>query len=56
MWFCNKNDLFYQAGLKSENGNQLGSILHVNKNEPKKKKKKKKKNGNHMKPSKNVIL
>ena len=35
MWFCNKNDLFHQAGLKAENGNQLGSILHVNKNEPK---------------------
>ena len=34
---------------KSENGNQLGSILHVNKNEPKTP-------GTTLKPSKNVIL
>ena len=24
--FCHKNDLFHQAGPKSKNGNQLGSI------------------------------
>ena len=34
-WFCSKTDLFHQAGLKSENGNQLGSIYHVNIKEPK---------------------
>ena len=26
MHFCSKNNLFYQMGSKSENGNQLGSI------------------------------
>ena len=35
MWFYSKNDLFHQVGLKSKNGNQLGSILHVNMKEPK---------------------
>ena len=34
MHFCHKNDLFYQTGSKSENGSQLGSILHVNIKEP----------------------
>ena len=35
MHFCYKNDLFYQTGSKSENGNQLDSMKHVNINEPK---------------------
>ena len=35
MRFCSKNDLFHQVGLKAENENQLGSILHVNIKEPK---------------------
>ena len=33
-FFVPKNNLFPQMDYRSENGNQLGSIKHVNKKEP----------------------